>query len=257
MHGHKTVVSPVVFKEVFDPTDDFFAKWLSSVELTQHSNPLAQISVVSDLVDRTEIDNDRHELVHNDGENSYTKHENNCSHQFFNCRFGTEITEANRRQGRDGIIEHLSQSLPRWRYLTIIFYKSISLIRVKCRKTLIHIVGVVHFPVFYISNENVPEDSQEIRATEDNDDNCQNLICSYSFDDLHDWKTERVVVCEDRVEKFLVIIVINDGLELLHIKELRQSRNSQQSEDSEQSCFVTNVYTSNSRKNHFNWEPGD
>lgn len=108
LHGHKTVVSPVVFKEVLDPTDNFLAKGLSTIELTEHRNPLAQISVVSDLVDRTEIDNNRHELVHDDGENSYTEHEDNCSKQFFGCRFGTEITEANCRQGCDGIIEHLS-----------------------------------------------------------------------------------------------------------------------------------------------------
>lgn len=101
----------------------------------------------------------------------------------------------------------------------------------------------------------MPEDSQEIRATEDDDDNCQNLICSYCFDDLHDWETEGVVVGEDRLEKFIVIIIINNGLEHLHIKELRQSRDSQQPEDSEQSCFVTDVYTSTSRKNHLNREP--
>lgn len=110
-------------------------------------------------------------------------------------------------------------------------------------------------PVFQILYNNVPKDSQKVRASKNDDDQLDHSV------ELHDQKGSQngvwdvKVVVADIVIQLVVVILIYYLLELLHVEKLCKSWQPEHLKQTEESHpILVNALTSRVQDHILNWE---
>ena len=72
-------------------------------------------------------------------------------------------------------------------------------------------------PILNVTNENEPEDSQEVRDSKNDNNDSEQIVKMNNQNNLHDWEVEQMVILLHSFVQFIVVKGVNDRLEILRV----------------------------------------
>jgi len=110
-------------------------------------------------------------------------------------------------------------------------------------------------PVLQIFDNNMPEYTQEVRASENNNYKLNHSVKLHDQKSPQNWVWDVEVVVADVVLQLVVVVLVYYLLELLHVQQLSQTRETEHLQETEETNTVLVNASSSLVQNHvFNRE---